>query len=123
MKLRQIGRHRVSFMPHFVRKQKSALNSCRLNFMSPCFHVALISWFKVLQTLRCNLKRVFPAYHAYIEWLLANKGTNCIFLSLKIAPYLENVLHKGCENALRFFLDFFSDGKITILTQNMVFIR
>ena len=39
MKLRRIGRDRLNFMPHFVRKQKSALISCRLNFMSPCFHV------------------------------------------------------------------------------------
>ena len=47
MKLRRIGRARLNFMPHFVRKQKSALISCRLNFMSPCFHVALISCLKV----------------------------------------------------------------------------
>ena len=49
MKLRRIGRDRLNFMPHFVWKQKSALISCRLNFMSPCFHVALISCFKVVQ--------------------------------------------------------------------------
>ena len=49
MTLRRIGRDRLNFMPHFVRKQKSALISCRLNFMSPCFHVALISCFKVAQ--------------------------------------------------------------------------
>ena len=48
MKLRWIGRDRLNFMPYFVRKQKSALISCRLNFMSPCFHVALISCFKVV---------------------------------------------------------------------------
>ena len=47
MKLRRIGRDRLNFMPYFVRKQKSALISGRLNFMSPCFHVALISCFKV----------------------------------------------------------------------------
>ena len=39
MKLRRIGRDHLNFMPHFVRKQKSALISCRLNSMSPCFHV------------------------------------------------------------------------------------
>ena len=44
-------------MPHFVRKQKSALISCRLNFMSPCFHVALISCFKV-----CPSVLVVPKY-------------------------------------------------------------
>ena len=71
--------------------------------------------------MRCNLKRVFPAFHAYIEWLLANKGTNCIFLRLKVAPYIENLLHQGCEKTLRFFLDFFAVGKITILTPKMVF--
>ena len=57
MKLRRIGRDRLNFMPHFVWKQKSVLISCRLNFMSPCFHVALISCFKVIvMTLNLCLK-------------------------------------------------------------------
>ena len=51
MKSRRIGLDRLNFMPNFVWKQKSALISCRLNFMSPCFHVALISCFKVLNVL------------------------------------------------------------------------
>ena len=51
MKLRRIGRDRLNLMPHFVWKQKSALISCRLNFMSPCFHAALISCFKVFHLL------------------------------------------------------------------------
>ena len=90
MKLRRIGRDRLNFMPHFVEKQKSALISCRLNFMSSCFHVALISSFKVnfysqSQSPLCN--EVCPLVSLYVFHFCFKLKNRRIFY-MKVKRYI-----------------------------------
>ena len=51
--------------------------------------------------MKCNPETSYPALYACIGWLLAKKRENCAFLWLKFDPFPKNVLHQGCENALK----------------------
>ena len=88
MKLRRIGRDSLNFMPHFVRNQKSALISCRLNFMSSFLHVALISCFKVaLSKSTSHLSKEIPQgftinlfwFPCFWNWHVAKIWNYCKF--------------------------------------------
>ena len=77
-------------------------------------------WFQPWNIIQ---KRVFLALNAYILWLLAKKGKNHVLHRLKIDPYLKNMLHQGCENALKALLWRFCVNISNIVAPKMVSIR
>ena len=71
--------------------------------------------------MKCNPETSYPALYAYIGWLLAKKRENCAFLWLKFDPFPKNVLHQGCENALKVFLECSILGQRTISAPEIVY--
>ena len=47
--------------------------------------------------------------------LLAKKWKNFVFPMLIFGPYLNNLSHQGCENALKVSVEYFTEGQSTIL--------
>ena len=47
--------------------------------------------------------------------LLAKKWKNFVFSMLIFGPYLNNLSHQGCENALKVSVEYFTEGQSTIL--------